>query len=745
MSDHIDANGGFGMDSLQTLGIVNALKTGNMKTDMIIAMCLPFVLRWLFLAIRNISQYLQFEPWIAWWRTRHHKHQRFIVYKSKQTYWGDSVSVDSDTQNTVLIKAIQLYLHQKVKLDLPIAHLDLTSMDDKKCSQHGSYYINDSDDEDGGRSGKTLVGMLSKYKIVKKPPQNTWNEIGCYGKSNAMVELKIDQRNEQCEDSEGKSSKAQTTMEMHFVSEAPDAIDAFIDIAYDWYMAELRKLEDNSRYMYELQAGLGSKSSGDDDNGGGAMVYARYSLSEEKSFDSLFFQEKEAILKLVDHFQSKSGKYSIRGYPHKLGLLLHGPPGTGKTSFIKAMAQYTGRSIVNVSLAKITTNTELMSVFFDKRYHIKGEYVPVKLNMKDVIFVMEDIDAASNVVKRRDGKKGCDVMQSEYVNLPIPKSMWRMMLESNDSNCRSLVQKLIEKSDRLKAEATKPEVLISMTKRMMALPGLGLVGEDEEALAKIGEEAISSANTLLEQYRAVDQFIGVHAETINQLVECGAEISDSFVDRLLGLTPMTGNFTPPKSGISRQVSYTKTNEGTAEIHVGYDFDHPSGSKSVGVESSTAVGEGKTSTYGAGFFQKIDKLNLSGLLNVLDGVVDTPGRIVIMTTNHPEQLDPALIRPGRIDKKLMLGYMGPSDVVCMLEHYFQVTLSDSQRRRVVDAVTGIPQLGSRQLNLTPAQVEQLTAEHDDIDEMIAVLEEKSRCNIARTLLGTVTSASLKYDL
>jgi mitochondrial chaperone BCS1 len=743
MSDHIDAHGSVGMDSLQTLGIVNALKTGDIKMDMMIAMCLPFVLRWMFNFIHNMNQHLQLEPWISWWRTRHHKHQRFIVYKSKQTYWGDSVSVDSDTQNTVLIKAIQLYLHQKVKLDLPTAHLDLTSIDDKKCSQYGSYYINDSDDEDGGRSGKTLVGMLSKYKIVKKPPQNTWNKIGSYGKSNAIVELKIDQRNEQCEDAEGKSSRAQTTMEMHFVSEAADAIDAFIDIAYEWYMEELRKLEDNSRYMYELQAGSGAKSSSsDDDNAAGSIVYARYGLSDEKSFDSLFFQEKEAILKLVDHFQSKTGKYSIRGYPHKLGLLLHGPPGTGKTSFIKAMAQYTGRSIVNVSLSKITTNTELMSVFFDKRYHIKGESVPVKLNMKDVIFVMEDIDAASNVVKRRDGKKGCDVMQSEYVDLPIPKSMWRMMLESNDSNCRTLVQQLMEKSERLKAEATKPEVLISMTKRMMALPGLGLVGEDEEALAKIGQEAISSASALLEQYRAVDQFIGVHAETINQLVESGAEISDAFVDRLLGLVPLTGNFTPPKSSISRQVSYTKTKEGTAEIHVGYELE--SGSKSVGVESY-GVGEGKTSSSGTGFFHKIDKLNLSGLLNVLDGVVDTPGRIVIMTTNHPEQLDPALIRPGRIDKKLMLGYMGPSDVVCMLEHYFQVTLSDSQKQRVVDAVTGIPQLGCRQLNLTPAQVEQLTAEHDDIEDMIEVLEEKSRCNIARTFLGNVTNASVKYDL
>jgi chaperone BCS1 len=52
-------------------------------------------------------------------------------------------------------------------------------------------------------------------------------------------------------------------------------------------------------------------------------------------------------------------------------------------------------------------------------------------------------------------------------------------------------------------------------------------------------------------------------------------------------------------------------------------------------------------------------------------VDTPERIVVMTTNHPERLDPALIRPGRIDKKILLSYMGWGHIVSMIEHYFQV--------------------------------------------------------------------------
>lgn len=45
--------------------------------------------------------------------------------------------------------------------------------------------------------------------------------------------------------------------------------------------------------------------------------------------------------------------------------------------------------------------------------------------------------------------------------------------------------------------------------------------------------------------------------------------------------------------------------------------------------------------------------LSGLLNVLDGVGSAEGRIVIMTTNKPDRLDSALVRPGRVDMKVML--------------------------------------------------------------------------------------------
>jgi chaperone BCS1 len=45
-----------------------------------------------------------------------------------------------------------------------------------------------------------------------------------------------------------------------------------------------------------------------------------------------------------------------------------------------------------------------------------------------------------------------------------------------------------------------------------------------------------------------------------------------------------------------------------------------------------------------------KFTMSGLLNAIDGIASSNGRILIMTTNDMDSLPPALIRPGRCDKQ-----------------------------------------------------------------------------------------------
>ncbi|OTA63333.1 P-loop containing nucleoside triphosphate hydrolase protein [Hypoxylon sp. EC38] len=65
-----------------------------------------------------------------------------------------------------------------------------------------------------------------------------------------------------------------------------------------------------------------------------------------------------------------------------------------------------------------------------------------------------------------------------------------------------------------------------------------------------------------------------------------------------------------------------------------------------------------------------KCTLSGLLNVLDGVASGEGRILIVTSNMPDKLDEALLRPGRIDRKIYLGYISQYVVERMFLRMFE---------------------------------------------------------------------------
>lgn len=54
-------------------------------------------------------------------------------------------------------------------------------------------------------------------------------------------------------------------------------------------------------------------------------------------------------------------------------------------------------------------------------------------------------------------------------------------------------------------------------------------------------------------------------------------------------------------------------------------------------------------------EKNNQLTFSGFLNAIDGVRSQEGRILVMTTNYKERLDPALLRPGRVDELYEISY------------------------------------------------------------------------------------------
>jgi len=66
------------------------------------------------------------------------------------------------------------------------------------------------------------------------------------------------------------------------------------------------------------------------------------------------------------------------------------------------------------------------------------------------------------------------------------------------------------------------------------------------------------------------------------------------------------------------------------------------------------------------------VTLSGLLNVIDGVGSEEGKLFFATTNYVDRLDPALLRPGRIDKKIQYNLATRDQARALFTRFFPVS-------------------------------------------------------------------------
>jgi hypothetical protein len=69
----------------------------------------------------------------------------------------------------------------------------------------------------------------------------------------------------------------------------------------------------------------------------------------------------------------------------------------------------------------------------------------------------------------------------------------------------------------------------------------------------------------------------------------------------------------------------------------------------------------------------EPITLDDILNLWDGIRETPGRIMVITSNHYNDLDPALIRPGRIDISMELSYVSRNILKEVYEHLFNKSI------------------------------------------------------------------------
>jgi len=305
-------------------------------------------------------------------------------------------------------------------------------------------------------------------------------------------------------------------------------LEKFIDGCLTDYK-EYKKMQSIKHQYY---VNVKSTEDKDDDK------YSIRIFNTNRTFDSIFFEEKKMYIDKLNFFLENEVWFNKRGLPYHYGILLHGYWGCGKTSIIKATANYTKRHIFSIPLNRVKTCGDLEDIFYKPL--IDGMDIPNSRR----IYVFEDIDCLCDIVKDRS------------------------KIKTNKNNKNYDADDTDDTDDTDKNTSNK-EII----------------------------ERYSNSNTT--------------QNVIN------TSIIESFAH------------------LNKDVFKKNT-----------DPD--------------------------------DKLNLSCLLNIIDGILETPGRIIIMTTNYPERIDKALLRPGRVDITINLKKASINITNEMLSHFYEINIEEVKK-------------------------------------------------------------------
>lgn len=109
------------------------------------------------------------------------------------------------------------------------------------------------------------------------------------------------------------------------------------------------------------------------------------------------------------------------------------------------------------------------------------------------------------------------------------------------------------------------------------------------------------------------------------------------------------------------------------------------------------------------------ITLSGLLNFIDGLWSTCGeeRIIVFTTNYKDRLDSALLRPGRMDMHVYMGYCGWEAFKTLARNYFLV--DDHKMFPEIQELLSV-------VEVTPAEVSEMLLRSENGDVALGILAE-----------------------
>ena len=104
----------------------------------------------------------------------------------------------------------------------------------------------------------------------------------------------------------------------------------------------------------------------------------------------------------------------------------------------------------------------------------------------------------------------------------------------------------------------------------------------------------------------------------------------------------------------------------------------------------------------------DSFNIHHILDILDGIPERTGQIIMMSTNNFEKLDKALLRPGRIDCPIHFQKCNIDNTIKLIEDYFEKKILDKNKLTLKDRM------------FTPAEIFQICSKHNSIEKVLKAL-------------------------
>jgi len=344
--------------------------------------------------------------------------------------------------------------------------------------------------------------------------------------------------------------------------------------------------------------------------------WCKHDIETIKTFDNIFIPRhtKNSLKNKIDTFINSKDNYKKWGIPYKLGLVLHGYPGCGKTSTIYAIANYLNRCIYLVKLDTFRNNSEL--------------YRAARNIPKDAIVVIEDIDA-HRVVHNRNPDRN-DEINSSYTD------------SANDD--------------------------VSVNLSVSSLSRLSSVSEFDD-MQSINEENVDREQGPDEdedQDQVQDQDQNKEQKQDNETVENEKDgVKDGVVKDVEKQTDVEKENVKQKA-LSKMYQILNKKEGSLS-----EAELKKYNKLLDDVCPQRLTSNKTVS--GKFFKNLPKdgktKTIDSLLEIFDGYNYLPGAIVIITTNHIDAIDPAIIRPGRMDHKFFFDYALPETVNDILNFFY----------------------------------------------------------------------------